>query len=81
LAPKLGECIAATDFPYLRKQDITPLRDDSQSQYAKDRQKKEVTKRWTVNAVSNDTVKTVSWIWKRLGEAAVEGDNLLQEGK
>ena len=41
LAPHLGEDVPVEDFPYLRKKDISPLRDDSESQHAKDRQKKE----------------------------------------
>jgi hypothetical protein len=70
------------DFPYLRKKDISLLWDDSKSQHAKDWQKKEkVTKRWTVNSKGDDNMTAVSWIWKQLGEAAVDGDELLQEGK
>jgi hypothetical protein len=41
LAHHLGEDVPIEDFPYLRKKDISPLRDDSESQHAKDQQKKE----------------------------------------
>jgi hypothetical protein len=82
LAHHLGEDIPVEDFPYLRKKDISPLWDDSKSQHAKDQQKnKKVTKRRTVNSKDDNNVTAVSWIWKRLGEAAVDGDELLQEGK
>jgi hypothetical protein len=82
LAQSLGQDVSVTELPYLRKNDITPLWDDSESQYAKDRKKKEKkpTKRLTVNG-TNATSKAVSWIWKRLGKAAVQGDESLQEGK
>jgi hypothetical protein len=81
LAHHLGKDVPIKDFSYLRK-DISLLRDDSESQHAKDWQKKEkVTKRWTVNSKGDDNVMAVSWIWKWLGEAAVDGDKLLQEGK
>jgi hypothetical protein len=36
LAHHLGEDVPIEDFPYLRKKDISPLRDDSESQHAKD---------------------------------------------
>jgi hypothetical protein len=82
LAHHLGEDVPIEDFPYLRKKDISPLQDDSESQHAKVRQKKKkVTKRRTVNSKGDNNVMAVSWIWKRFGEAAVDGDELLQEGK
>jgi hypothetical protein len=40
LAHHLGEDVPIEDFPYLRKKDISPLWDDSESQHAKDWQKK-----------------------------------------
>jgi hypothetical protein len=84
LASALGEDVPEKEFPVLEEKDIAPLVDDSESQYAKDRRKKEkVAKRRTVNEKDSDkTVKNgISWIWKRLGLAAVDGDELLQEGK
>jgi hypothetical protein len=64
LAHHLGKDIPVEDFPYLRKKDISLLWDDSESQHAKDRQKKKkVTKRWTVNSKGDDNVTAVSWIW------------------
>jgi hypothetical protein len=82
LAHHLGEDVPVEDFPYLRKKDISLLQDDSESQHAKDRQKKKkVTKQRTVNSKGDNNVTAVSWIWKQLGEAAVDGDELLQEGK
>jgi hypothetical protein len=82
LAHHLGEDVPVEYFPYLRKKDISLLQDDSESQHAKDQQKKvKVTKQRTVNSKGDDNVMAVSWIWKWLGEAAVDGDELLQEGK
>jgi hypothetical protein len=41
LAHHLGEDVPIEDFPYLRKKDISLLQDDSESQHAKNQQKKE----------------------------------------
>ena len=84
LARALCEEVPVKEFPILEEKDIAPLVDDSESQNAKDRRKKEkVDKRRTVNGKDDDgaTKKEISWIWKRLGLAAMDGDELLQEGK
>lgn len=81
LASALCEEVPVKEYPILEEKDIAPLVDDSESQNVKDRRKKEkAAKRRTVNG-KDDAKKEISWIWKRLGLAAVDGDELLQEGK